>query len=115
MYCTTRAAAPAPLRFIDEVEEMTQAIISLASFQAREGAGVELGLRLLELLRQARLDPACSDCELLRSGSDLWLLRGRWASPQALEAHLCRPHMQLLGRLVEGGLIRSMELGVEED
>lgn len=92
------------------------AIISLASFQARDGAGEELGLRLCELLLRARRDGACQGCELLHDGyrPEAWQLRGQWESEQALEAHLRLPHMQLLGRLVESGLIRRMELRVED-
>lgn len=94
---------------------MNQAITSLASFQARDGRGDELGLRLCELLLRARRDAACSDCELLHDHlhPEDWQLRGQWASEQALEAHLQLPHMQLLGRLVESGLIRRMEMRVE--
>jgi quinol monooxygenase YgiN len=111
------AGQPASVRFIDsfrEVAEMTQAIVSLASFQAREGAGEELGLRLGELLLRARRDPACSECELLHVQAEEWRLRGCWDSEQALEAHLRLPHMQLLGQLVKSGLIRRMELSVED-
>lgn len=93
---------------------MNQAINSLARFQARAGAGEELGLRLCELLLRARRDPACRDCELRHEQADVWQLHGRWDSEQALEAHLCLPHLQLLGQMVESGLIRRMEMSVEE-
>ena len=94
---------------------MNHANTSLACFQAREGRGEELGLRLCELLLRARRDAACRDCELLHDQHrpEDWQLRGRWDSEQALEAHLQLPHMQLLGRLVESGLIRRMEMRVE--
>ena len=94
---------------------MNQAITSLVRFQAREGRGEELGLRLCELLLRARRDAACRDCELLHDPQcpEEWQLRGQWASEQALEAHLQLPHMQLLGRLVDSGLIRRMEMRVE--
>ncbi|MEO4046054.1 antibiotic biosynthesis monooxygenase [Pseudomonas sp. CAU 1711] len=92
---------------------MNQEIVSLARFQAREGAGEELGLRLCELLLRARRDPSCRECELCHVQAEEWQLRGCWDSEQALEAHLRLPHMQLLGRLVENGLIRHMELCVE--
>jgi quinol monooxygenase YgiN len=95
---------------------MNQAITSLVRFQAREGRGEELGLRLCELLLRARRDAACQGCELLHDQQcpEEWQLCGQWASEQALEAHLRLPHMQLLGQLVESGLIRRMALSVED-
>jgi quinol monooxygenase YgiN len=94
---------------------MHQAIISLVCFQARAGYGEELGLRLCELLLRARRDAACHGCELLHDQQcpEQWQLCGQWASEQALQAHLQLPHMQLLGRLVDSGLIRRMEMRVE--
>ena len=94
---------------------MNQAITSLACFQAREGAGEELGLRLHKLLLQARRDEGCLSCELLRDprSADGWQLLGRWDSESALDAHLQLPHMQLLGQWVENGLIRRMEMCVD--
>jgi quinol monooxygenase YgiN len=95
---------------------MNQAITSLARFQAREGHGEELGLRLCELLLRARRDTACHGCQLLHDQQcpEQWQLCGQWASEQALQAHLQLPHMQLLGRLVESGLIRRMEMRIED-
>jgi quinol monooxygenase YgiN len=95
---------------------MNQAITSLARFQAREGHGEELGLRLCELLLRARRDAACHGCQLLHDQQcpEQWQLCGQWASEQALQAHLQLPHMQLLGRLVESGLIRRMEMRIED-
>lgn len=94
---------------------MNRAITSLASFRAREGGGEPLGLRLCELQLRAQRDVACLGCELLHDAQDteLWLLRSQWASEEALQAHLALPHMQLLGRLVDSGLIRHMALCVE--
>ena len=68
---------------------MKRAIVSLARFQAVQGHGEELGLRLCELL-----------------------LRGHWASPQALEAHLQLPRMQVLGQLVSDGLVRRLQMSL---
>lgn len=90
---------------------MKPTIVSLARFQAARGHGEELGLRLCELLLRARADTACLGCELERQGEG-WLLRGHWASPQALEAHLQLPHMQALGRLLGGGLVRRLQLSL---
>lgn len=94
---------------------MEPTIIGLASFRAREGGGVQLGLRLRELRLQAQRDAACLGCELLRDphGKEHWLLRSLWTSEDALQAHLALPHMQLLGRLVDNGLIRHMALRIE--
>lgn len=94
---------------------MNRVITSLASFHAREGAGEALGLRLCELLLRAQRDAACLGCELQRDPQQeaRWLLRGHWRSEADLQAHLQLPHMQLLGRLVENGLIRHMELQVQ--
>lgn len=90
------------------------AVTSLARFQARDGAGEELGRCLRELQALARGDATCLGCELLReSAGDTWRLRGYWTSEQALEAHLRLPPLQLLGRLVSGGLVRHMEMRVE--
>lgn len=110
------AAGPsAPARFIPlrGVLQMNQAIISLASFHARIGAGETLGEQLEELLHCARRDPACQRCELQRVAADEWQLRSHWDSDQELQAHLGLPHMKLLGRLVESGLIRRMQMRVE--
>ncbi len=92
---------------------MDNAIISLASFQAGSGCTEELGQCLRELLFWARRDSACLACELVQDQAQLWQWRGHWLSEQALDAHLQLPHMQQLGRWVESGLIRHMELHVE--
>lgn len=94
---------------------MTEASTSQAWFRARDGASAELGRRLLELLARAQADGACLGCELLQEGlaEGEWLLRSHWATEAAWDAHLCLPHMQLLGQLVGSGLIRHMALRVE--
>ncbi|HSC84125.1 MAG TPA: antibiotic biosynthesis monooxygenase [Pseudomonas sp.] len=94
---------------------MNQAIISLARFQAMAGGGDELGLRLHELLWRAQQDTACLGCELLYDAhcAGCWLLRGHWSSAEALDAHLRLPHMQLLGQLMDSGLVQNMELQME--
>lgn len=94
---------------------MNQSIISLVSFQARDGAGEELGRCLGTLVLQARGDEGCQRCELVREpGVDQdWLLRGWWECEQALELHLQQPHMQLLGQWMESGLIRRMAMRLE--
>ncbi len=94
---------------------MNRTIIGLASFRAREGGGEQLGQYLRELQLRAQHAVACQGCELLRDpqGEDHWLLRSHWASEEALQAHLALPHMQLLGQLVDNGLIRHMALRIE--
>lgn len=94
---------------------MDNLIISLASFQASSGATDELGQCLEALLACVRRDTACLACELKQDPErpQLWLWRGNWLSEQALQAHLQLPHMQQLGRWVESGLIRRMDMQVE--
>lgn len=95
---------------------MKRAIIGLASFQAREGGGAQLGLHLGELRLQVQGDVECLGCELHQGlqGRDHWLLRSLWHSEEALQAHLGLPHMQVLGQLMGSGLIRHMALRIEQ-
>ncbi|MBB1520104.1 putative quinol monooxygenase [Aquipseudomonas guryensis] len=94
---------------------MNDAILSLAQIRATFGRSEELGQRLCELVLQARHDSGCLGYGLRRDArqADLWHLRGHWSSPEALQAHLQQPHVQLLARLVARGLIRQMSLATE--
>lgn len=90
---------------------MKRTIVSLASCQAAPGQGAALERHLGALLQCARADATCLGCELERQGQH-WQLRGHWASLQALEAHLQLPHMQVLGQLVSGGVVRRLQMSL---
>ena len=102
------------IRF-EEDKQMNQAITGLVSIRARHGGGAQLGLRLTELQLRTQRDANCLGCELLpgQPDEDCWLLRSHWHSEEALQAHLSLPHMQLLGRWIDSGLIRHLVLQVE--
>lgn len=92
---------------------MTHAI-SLARIQANFGCSEAVGPCLAELVRCSRADEGCLGYELqCGGGHDTWMLRGEWASEQALMAHLQQPHLQVLGQLLAGGLVRHLALHSE--
>jgi quinol monooxygenase YgiN len=93
---------------------MSEQVSTLVFIKANEGPRVctELENRLQQLVSQSLGEPGCLAYSLQRSLTDqhLWLLQGTWQSPDALNAYLCQPPLQMLGGLLSERLVVEMDL-----